>query len=101
MFSDLAYSADGGDMVGSEIFVVYAGGPYYVMVQCAGGRLGRPELFQAIVNYPTLRFTIPSETATGCPSGEFVGTLSAAGLNATVKGTEWPGYLPRRKSYWQ
>ena len=101
VFSDLRHVAQGGDVVGTEIILVYGGGPYFVLVQCAEGRLGQPQLLPALVDYPRLTFTIPSDTSTSCPTGQFTGTISSRGLRGKISGLEWPGFLPRGKSHWQ
>jgi hypothetical protein len=100
-FSNLAYSKRGGDMVGSEIFILSATGATFAMIQCGAGRLGAPILVPAIVDPPHISFTVPKENDANCPSGEVRGTISARGLSAKSDASEWPGFLPRRKSYWQ
>lgn len=101
VYSDLRLVPVEGDVVGTEVFLLYDGSAYAVLLQCAEGRLGPAELLPAIVDYPKVTFTVPKQTATMCPSGEFEGTLSSRGLKGSVKGLEWPGLLPRKKSYWQ
>lgn len=101
VFSDLAYSARGGDTVGSEIILVYGDSGYQVLLQCATGRMGEHQLLQAIVEYPEITFTVPDDTPTFCPKGKFHGVLSKRGLQGTVRGLGWPSFLPRKRSYWQ
>jgi len=101
VFSDLRYVAQGGDVVGTEIILVYGGGLHFVLVQCAEGRMGQPQLLPALVEYPRLKFTVPSNTPTSCPAGAFTGTISSRGLRGKISGLEWPGFLPRGKSHWQ
>ena len=100
VYSDLHYISQEGDWVGTELFLLYSGGPYFALIQCADGRLGTPVLLPATVDGPTVRFTIPAE-ASGCAAGDFEGTVSPKGLSGMVKGSNWPGFLPRRKSVWQ
>jgi hypothetical protein len=101
VFSDLRQIPSEGDVVGTEVFLVYAGSAYFVLLQCAQGRIGTPELLPAIVRYPQLEFGIPANTATHCPTGDFRGTLSNRGLRGSVQGKEWPSFLPRKRSFWQ
>ena len=101
VYSDLRIIPVERDVVGTEMFLLYDGDAYWVLLQCAEGKLGPPELLPAIVHYPKLTFTVPKQTATMCPSGQFEGTLSPRGLKGSIKGLEWPGFLPRKKSYWQ
>jgi hypothetical protein len=101
VFSDLRYVPDAGDVVGTEIFLIYGGGPYYVLIQCAEGRVGGPVLLPAIVDGANLSVTVPKDNDAGCPGGEMRAEISARGLNGKTGRLEWPGFLPRRKSYWQ
>jgi hypothetical protein len=100
-FSNLTYSKRGGDMVGSEIFILSATGATFAMIQCGAGRLGAPILVPIMINPPHIRFTVPSENDANCPSGEVRATISARGLSGKSDASDWPGFLPRRKSYWQ
>jgi hypothetical protein len=101
IFSTLAYSAQGGDMVGVEVFITSDGGAFYAIVQCGAGRLGAPILVPAVVDAPQISFTLPKENEANCPDGEVKGTITARGLRAKIADRDWPEYLPRRKSYWQ
>lgn len=102
IFSNLAFVPQAGDVVGAEIFLLQnAYGGYVVLVQCADGKPGSPELLPATVDYPKLTFTIPKDSVSSCPAGEFSGVLSVRGLSGKLDGRDWSGYLPRRKSYWQ
>jgi hypothetical protein len=101
IFSSLAYSAQGGDMVGVEVFITSDGGAYYALVQCGAGRLGAPILVPVNIDAPQISFILPKENEANCPDGEVKGTITMRGLRAKITDRDWPEYLPRRKSYWQ
>jgi len=101
IYSNLRLIPSEGDVVGTEVFILSSGTAYFVLVQCAEGVLGPPELLPATVEYPTVKFTVPEHTASMCLAGEFEGTLTSRGLNGAVRGSDWPGFLPRKKSFWQ
>jgi hypothetical protein len=101
IFSNLAYSAQGGDMVGVEVFITSDRNAFYAIVQCGAGRLGAPILVSAIVDAPQISFTLPKENEANCPEGEVRGTITAYGLRVKIEDRGWSEYLPRRKSYWQ
>jgi hypothetical protein len=44
VYSDLRYNAQGGDLLGMEVFIVVGPGGYFATVQCAGGEPAKPEL---------------------------------------------------------
>jgi hypothetical protein len=101
IFSNLAYSAQGGDMVGVEVFITSDGGAYYAIVQCGAGRLGAPILVPVNIDVPQVSFILPKQNEANCPDGEVKGTITTRGLRAKIDDRDWPVYLPRRKSYWQ
>lgn len=101
LFSNMRYVPQAGDVVGAEIFVIYDGGAYQALVQCAEGRMGQAQLLPAVVAFPDISFTIPPDSPTLCPRGEFKGRLLREGIRGTIHGLSWPGFLPRRRSYWQ
>ena len=101
LFSTIRYVPEAGDVVGTEVFLIYEGNGYQVLVQCAEGRMGQAQLLPALIAYPEISFTVPSDSPTLCPRGEFKGKLSKEGLKGAIEGLTWPGFLPRRKSYWQ
>jgi hypothetical protein len=43
VYSDLRYNAQGGDLLGMEVFIVAGPGGYFATVQCASHGLGRRE----------------------------------------------------------
>jgi hypothetical protein len=93
------------DVTGVEIFIVYAS-PYdrpahYATVQCAEGVPGKPFTTKVSVTENAIEFIAPDDRDTLCPPGKFVGTVSAKGLKGTFERTDWPGFLVRKRSYWQ
>jgi hypothetical protein len=95
LFSDLRFVDEAGDLVGTEIFVVYSGEGYFAMVQVAEGTAGKPWLVPAQVEGPEVRFSIPR-------CGEFIGLVSASRLKGRFESCpNWMVDLPRKSSYWQ
>ena len=101
IYSNMSYSREGGDVVGTEVFVLYEGSTYKALVQCAGGPVGEAQLLPAVVSYPEISFVIPPDSPTLCPKGEYKGKISPKGLKGSIQDHDWPGFLPRKKSYWQ
>jgi len=98
-FSSLRFGTE--DVTGVEISVVVGGKDHYVIVQCAEGVPGIPEVAIAHLEGTALSFQLAAKTNSGCPITEFRGTISTKGLTGTFKGSDWPGFLRRGKSYWQ
>ena len=100
-YSSLEYVAEAGDIVGVEITVIYSDSGYFTLVQCAEGSPGVPLLVPATVKGSTISFSLPSQVESDCPATQFQGTISKRGLTGAFKDTDWPGFLKRRRSYWQ
>ena len=103
LYSNMKFGTE--DVTGVEIFIVYAS-PYdraahYATVQCAEGVPGKPFTTRVTVTASNVEFIVPEDRETLCPVGKFVGTVSAKGLQGTFEHTKWPGFLPRKRSYWQ
>ena len=88
------------DLHGVEISIVIGGKGYFAIVQCAEGVPGIPQVVPAQIAGLSLQFTLEN-SATGCPASAFQGTVSANGLTGAFEGTTWPGFMRRRKGYWQ
>lgn len=102
IFSDLHYVSKAGDVVGSEIFIVYGGSAgYYAIVQCAEGWPSKPIVVAATVRGNEVEFSAHGDSDSHCPQGRFKGRVTAQGLQGVFEGTEYPGFLKRKRSYWQ
>lgn len=100
IYSDMRYVAEGGDVVGMEVFVVSAAGGYRAVVQCAEGVPGDPVVVAARVDGASLSFDVPAERSSMC-HGRFTGTLAPDGLRGRFDGEHETRVLRRGKSYWQ
>jgi hypothetical protein len=98
-YSSLRYGTE--DVTGVEVTVVFGGNAHYVIVQCAEGAPGVPEVAVAQLHGRELSFQLSAKTLSECPTTEFRGTISSKGLTGTFKGTDWPRFLKRGRSYWQ
>lgn len=92
IYSDMRYIPQAGDVIGTEVHVLYARDKFYVLFQNARGEPDPPILVPASVNGSTLAFEVPSE-------GRFTGTVSATELTGRLGATELR--LSRGKSYWE
>jgi hypothetical protein len=98
-FSSLHFGTE--DLTGVEISVVFGGNEHYVIVQCAEGTPGVPEVAVAHLHGTDISFQLSLATRSGCPATEFRGTISNKGLTGTFSRSDWPGFLKRGRSYWQ
>jgi hypothetical protein len=98
-YSNLRFGTE--DLYGVEITVVYGGHQHHVIVQCAEGEPGSPEIAVANIQGNQISFQLPATTRSECPTTAFHGTISNKGLTGKFEGMEWPGFLKRGQSYWQ
>jgi hypothetical protein len=106
IYSDLYFSREGGDLLGQEIFVVFAGNSgYFAFVQCWQGGTTPPVTVPAQVKGNTLSLDVPAPSL--C-EGTYTGSITKAGFTGTwshrlVDGTiqNDPVRLKRKRSYWQ
>ena len=99
LYSNMKFGTE--DVTGVEIFVVYGHEGHYAVVQCAEGVPGKPLVAKATVIKHAIEFEVPADRETLCPKGIFRGTVSPEGLQGKFERVDWPGFLPRKKSYWQ
>jgi hypothetical protein len=99
VYSDLRYNAQGGDLLGMEVFIVVGPGGYFATVQCAGGEPAKPELVPVSYSNGHVDFTLAAAQPE-CRS-HFRGTITRRGLRGRFDGETTDRQLPRRKSYWQ
>lgn len=100
LFSDMRWIAEAGDVVGTEVFIMYStdglAGDYWALVQIAVGVPGPPALVRATVAGDLIEFTLPEAMG-----GRFVGRVTSKGLTGKFERFTDRLTLPRRKSYWQ
>jgi hypothetical protein len=99
LYSNMKFGTE--DVTGVEVFLVYSRDGHYAIVQCAEGEPGKPFVAKANVNKNAIEFEVPSNSDSLCPKGMFRGTVSSKGLRGKFEQMDWPGFLPRKKSYWQ
>jgi hypothetical protein len=109
-FSDMHYVREAGDVVGTEIWIVYARGHYWATVQEAEGEPNPPVVVPAEVSgLSKVKFTITNHLVygDGKPAPDLVtrfeGTVSKTGLLLSTPelAGSTPTLLKRSKSYWQ
>jgi hypothetical protein len=101
-FTNMMLVADSGDVVGMEVWVVYARGEYWATVQLADGFPQPPGVVHAEVFGPKISFEVPDPGPNSNGNGpkfRFTGEISAAGLTGTFR--QQKVLLRRTKSYWQ
>ena len=99
IYSDLRYNAQGGDLLGMEVFVVVGPGGYFATVQCAGGEPAKPEIVPLAYANGRVDFTLTvAQPECGL---HFRGSVTRTGLRGRFDGEAKDRQLPRRKSYWQ
>lgn len=106
IYSDLYYNHQGGDLLGTEVFIVGAGIHGLVaFVQNWQGGTTVPVVVPVLVNGNTVRFSVP---APSMGEGEYEGRVSRSGFDGVwhhpLAGgghTDNPIHLKRKKSYWQ
>jgi hypothetical protein len=109
-FSDMHYIQDAGDVVGTEIWIVYARGQYWATVQEAEGEPDPPVIVPLEVSgLSKIKFTITTHLifGDGKPAPDSVtryeGTVSKSGLllSTPEASGSTSTLLKRRNSYWQ
>lgn len=101
IFSNLHYIEEAGDVLGVEISIIYSTSGYFAFIQCAEGAPSKPVLVVAKVNGNHIQLASHDDPASHCPKASFSGKDTATGLQGTFDGTTYPGFLKRRKGYWQ
>lgn len=101
IYSDMHYISEAGDVLGTEIFILFGDSGYYAVLQCAEGWPSKPVVIAATVRGNEVEFSAHDELDSHCPKAKFKGTVSSRGLNGKFEGTDYPGLLRRKRSYWQ
>jgi hypothetical protein len=98
MFSDMEYNDEGGDLLGTEVFITYARDGYFVVYQSSEGEPITPVVVPATVSGTSIKFVIPN---TADPRGSFSGTIDTRELTGSFSGSKEIIHLKRKASYWQ
>ncbi len=102
IYSNLHYIAEAGDVLGAEILIVFGGEQgYFAILQCAEGSPSKPVVVAAIVHGMEVEFAPHEDPNSHCPKAKFNGTVTSVGLRGKFEGTDYPGLLKRKQSYWQ
>jgi len=105
IYTDMRYNEEGGDLLGTEIFLLQGKSGYYVSFQSAQGVPETPLLVAAKVARNRLTFTLPSSKATY--SGLFEGRIYSDRIEGHFTGgqlspTGTKSFVLRKgQSYWQ
>ncbi len=91
----MRYIADAGDVVGTEVLIVFTGDGYRAVVQIAEGVPEVPVVVPTEVEGTDVSFTLPTDYG----NLRFTGRVTRAALVGTL-GSERVS-LRRGKSYWQ
>ena len=91
----MTYVSEAGDVVGTEVWIVYGGDGYYATVQLAEGVPMRPKVVPVEVRGTNVKFALGADKDLLI----FKGTVTRAGLSGTVNSDLLN--LKRKKSYWQ
>jgi len=99
MFSDMQYNNEGGDLLGTEVFITYAHDGYFVVYQSSEGEPITPVVVPATISGTSITFVVPK---TADPRGSFFsGTIGAKELTGSFSGSKEIIHLKRKASYWQ
>jgi len=106
IYSDLYYNREGGDLLGTELFIVGAGSHgHMAFVQSWQGGTGVPVVVPIQVDGNKVTFSVPEQSL---GEGKYEGRISRTGFDGTwhhplASGgfAEDPIHLKRKKSYWQ
>jgi len=97
IYSNMAYSAQEGDVLGTEVFVVNTNQGYYVVFQSGEGEPTVPVVVPAEVSGSSIHFALPP----GVVGGTFTGTIGSSQLTGSFSSNHQVIHLKRKASYWQ
>jgi hypothetical protein len=99
LYSDFTYIPEAGDVVGTEVFIVYGNRQHWAFLQHAQGEPDEPVLVPVVVSGTLVEFPFPQYGE----NAVFKGRVTAQALEGTISGIETTVALklPRRRSYWQ
>ncbi len=103
IYSDLAYNAEGGDLLGMELLVIPAGEDndglrWNAFFQLSEGEAPYCTVVSLVVRGTKVEFTLPPGGAFG--GRRYTGTISGTEIALTSPGGQVE-HLHRGKSYWQ
>jgi hypothetical protein len=104
-FTNMEYVKQAGDVVGMEVWIVYARGRYWATVQLAEGEPDPPVVVPAHVSEQHVSFVLkqPSIRSDGSPAPDrvlkFEGTITRSALTGTFANERM--MLKRGSTYWQ
>jgi hypothetical protein len=102
VFSDMRHSKESGDVIGTEVFIVFGGNKgLFATIQCAEGWPSKPVVVPVRVDGDKVEIAAHNDSQSHCPKVPFRGTVSAKGLEGTFEGTQHKQFLRRTKSIWQ
>jgi hypothetical protein len=103
-FSNLTYNEEGGDLLGTEIFILLGPHGYLALVQAAQGVPGPVTLVPVKVNGDRIVFHVP---ATSEGEGDYKGRITKFGFDGYWTHGYTDGtyrtesiHLKRKRSYW-
>jgi hypothetical protein len=94
-FTDMHYIPEAGDVVGTEVWIVYARDKFYATVQDAEGEPDPPVVVPVEVSGSRIKFTIREQNVIL----NYAGTVTRSGLALSLNGNKRT--LKRGNSYWQ
>lgn len=97
IYTDMSYNAEGGDVIGTEIFLVNTSHGYYVVFQSGEGEPSIPVVVAAEVSGTSIRFVLPHDMA----GGMFTGRIYPGQLIGSFSSNKKTIHLKRKASYWQ
>lgn len=101
LFTDMHYISEAGDVLGTEIFIIYSNSGYYAVMQCAEGAPSKPVVVSASIKGNEVKLEPHNDTSSHCPMATFIGQITPNGLRGKFEGTDYSGLLKRQRSYWQ
>lgn len=97
IFSDMYFSPEGGDVVGTEVFIMYTNKGYYATFQVSEGVPSVPALVRVSIDGVNVSFSVPDEQG----GGVFRGHVTPDALVGAFDGGRGSLTLKRGKSHWQ
>lgn len=99
-YSDMHYIQEAGDILGTEIKIVFTGSKFQAAIQIAEGEPGDLIVVDVVRNKDSIQFALPAESAY---EGKFSGTIANGFLRGEFlfkNGGSDKVALKKGKSYW-
>jgi hypothetical protein len=80
LVSNLHFVKEAGDIVGTEIFIMFSNEGLFALVQCAEGSPSAPVLVPVMASGAEISFKVPADSKSHCSGGEFNGRVTRASL---------------------